>query len=207
MTKRLLALTLFAMVFSSCENGLEDASLIFSDLPNTLFNAKCGTYTIGKVNATERCGNDWDSFGYQYQDNVDVAHIILTPSDDSISDYNPTISIWFDSQYLKAGETLDENQVIAKCSRFRAENGTGDPTYYTVSPGKLRLTVEEDKGEKKHRIIGDEAQWVFSWDITCPGLEMSAQGKDQINLDYRSGGQAKLHLTENPPQKTSDKEN
>ncbi len=203
MLKRFLALALCATtVFSSCEDGLEDANLLFNDLPNTFFNTKCGTYRIGKdVEATERCGNSWDSFGYQYQDDVDVAQIILTPSDDSISDYNPTVRIWFDSNYLKAGETLDKSQVIAKCSRFRAENGSGDPTYYTVAPSNFRLTVEENKGEKTHRIIGDEAQWVFSWDIACPGLEMTAEGKDQINLDYRTARHAKIHLTESPPKK------
>lgn len=200
MLKRCLGLLLCALTLSACE----DMNLIWDDLPNTFFELKCGTYQVAAEKATERCGHSWDSFGYQYRDNVDVAHIILSPSDDSISFYNPTVSIFFDSHYLKPGQSLDKSQVIAKCSRFKPEVDQGDPTYYTVTPRNFRLSIEENKGDKKHRILGDEAQWVFSWDIDCSDLGMKAEGKDQINLDYRTARHAKIHLTEAPPKKPED---
>ena len=187
-------------MFSSCE---DDINLLLNDVPNTFFDVKCGTYNIRDKKATERCGNAWDSYGYQYRDDVDVVEILLVPSDDSITDLNPTFTLTFDSNYLEPGRTLTQREVKAKCSRFKPENGD-DPTYYTVSPASLELTVKENRGEKKHSILGDEAQWLFSWKVDCSGLQMTAEGQDQINLDYRTARHAKIHLGERPPKKQGD---
>lgn len=164
---------------SACDivNGLSDI-----DLPNILFENSCGTYHFAKDSAPERCGTNWDSFGFIYQQDQ-IVKVVLSPDADSALDYTPAYQIWFDSRYLKVGQTVGPAQALATCSRFRPEDPTGDPTYYTEYSHDFSLKVVEDQGVKHDDILDDQSRWVLQWDMHCPGLGMDAKGQDKIDLD------------------------
>lgn len=151
------------------------------DLPNLISDSDCGTMTFHDKEARERCGALWDSFGFIYEKDQ-AALLILDTSDAVASDYTPTFKIWFDSRYLKAGQKLDASNARATCSRFKPELNNGDPTYFTVAAKNFALEMVEFKGEETDKITDDYSKWVFRWSIECPDLQMSHQGKDQINL-------------------------
>jgi len=176
---------LLCWTLSACQSFQEDLALL--DLPNfhtDLFDLNCGQYTFYTYDTFELCGGQRDSFGFIYEENEDkVVKVILSPTEgDETSLFIPTITILFHSDYLKAGQVLNKDQVIAKCSRFRKEYGN-DPTYYTEPAASFYLKMVKHKGEQVHRILDDHSQWELEWDIECPQLAMTAQGKDQIDLN------------------------
>lgn len=152
------------------------------DLANVFFESSCGQYTFHDKKGTERCGTGWDSFGFLYQKDQ-IASILLSHDSEASSDYTPNFQIWFDSRYLKTGETLGPAQARAQCSRFKPELDNGDSTYYTTNTNDFSLKIVEDLGLREEDILDDQSRWVFEWNINCPDLEMSAQGKDQLDLN------------------------
>ena len=179
---RLGLLATLALGFNGCQGFQEDLALL--DLPNfqnVLFDLNCGDYTYHTYTVPELCGGGKDSFGFLYADDK-VIKLILSPTEgEQTYLYVPSATILLHSDYLKAGQTLERQQMIATCSRFRKEEGD-DPTYYTEHAAEARLKVVEHKGEFTHRILDDETQWVFEWELSCPQLQMTAKGKDQINV-------------------------
>lgn len=170
-------------LLGACQSFQEDLALLdFPNFQNVLFDLKCGEYTFASFRAQEKCGGDQDSFGYVYKADQ-VVKLILTPTEgDNTRLYIPTFDIAFHSDYLKEGTTLGKDQVMATCSRFQKEHGD-DPTYYTVPAESFTLKLVEYRGEQEHRILDDHSRWVFDWSLKCPGLGMTAKGKDQIDLN------------------------
>lgn len=179
---RLALLAALSLGLSSCQAFQEDLAMF--DLPNlqsVFFDLNCGDYTYHTYTVPELCGGGKDSFGFLYADDK-VIKLILSPSEgEETYLYIPSATILLHSDYLKAGQTLERDQMLATCSRFRKENGN-DPTYYTEPAAEARLKVVEHKGEFTHRILDDQTRWVFEWELSCPQLQMTAKGKDQIDI-------------------------
>lgn len=169
-------------ILSACQDFQEDWDLL--DLPNfqtVLFDLSCGEFEFYTFKSRELCGGGKDSFGFLYEQDK-VVKVILDPSEgEQTKWYIPTYTIVFHSDYLKAGQSLNKSQVRATCSRFRKEQGN-DPTYYSEPASEFELKVVQHKGEQNHRILDDYSQWELEWKMTCPQLQMKAQGKDQIDL-------------------------